>query len=72
VREVARALDGLSADELLESYDPAAMRAARLYCAPDERHEDDRAKDLRHYHEELVAFYREAARQGQGVIAWLP
>jgi hypothetical protein len=71
VNEVAQALRALSADELFEDYDPAAMRDAKLYSAPDPSEDAAEEKRLRDYYEEMVDYYTWADQQGYGIITCL-
>jgi hypothetical protein len=61
----------LPAEELFEAYDPASMRAAQLYCAPDESRDVSEEKSLRGYYERMVRFYESVAESGHGVLTWL-
>jgi hypothetical protein len=61
----------LPTDELFDAYDPAAMRAAKLYCAPDESQDASKCESLREYYERMVRFYGGVAEAGFGVLTWL-
>lgn len=71
VRTLAEALRQLPPDQLFEAYDPDAMRAAELYCAPDEGDDEGGETTLREHYEELRGFYDWAAKEGFGVMIWL-
>ena len=71
VRILVSELRLLPAEELFEAYDPASMRAAKLYCAPDESQDASEEKSLRKYYERLVGFYESVAESGHGVLTWL-
>jgi hypothetical protein len=71
VQQLVRELRRLPADELFKKYNPAAMRAAKLYCAPREDEDVSEEKYLREYYEQMVSFYQDAAEAGDGVLTWL-
>jgi hypothetical protein len=71
VRQLVSELRLLPAEELFEAYDPASMRAAKLYGARDESQDASEEKSLRKYYEQLVRFYESVAESGHGVLTWL-
>lgn len=72
VKSIASALEKLTIEEFQKAFKPAEMTAAEIY--PDVIWERDGQEALDYvleYFEELVAFYRDAAARGDGVVLWL-
>ena len=73
VRQIAAALDGISADHLRSRFDPQAMMAAFIYPAIWDRDpaEDDALEYLTSFWEPLKEFVTSAARDGSGLLVYL-
>lgn len=70
VREVADALDGIPAYELLERFDEGAMKDAEIYPGGWSDSEEERDYLSSHYLA-LVAFFRRASQAGEAMILYL-
>jgi hypothetical protein len=69
VREVADALEKISTEELMSRFDPEAFNEAKVYPNPRPGGWDsDQLESLEYYYPKLVAFFREAAREGDVVL----
>lgn len=72
VAEVSRALEKISVDELHRRYDPAKMEKAEIYPSGIWEDEGEEAFDyLKPYFEQLVAFYKECAKNGNPLLQFL-
>ena len=70
VREVAKALGAISADQLLQAYDPAALNQAEIY---PEGWSDDEPEEpyIAEHYKALVDFFKHAAEAGDAMILYL-
>ena len=68
VKEVATALSALTHEELHGRFDPAKFAAADIYPAVWDESREELFSELMMYFDELVGFYREAARCGNAVL----
>lgn len=70
VKEVDRALDGLSRDALAARFDPQAFEQAEIYSFSAEDAQDE-LEGLLGYYDEVRQFYKLAASEGKAVITYL-
>jgi len=67
VREVAQALAGITSDDFVRRFDPQKIRRASVYALDN----DATADYCVQYFEKLVAYYRDAAAQGNAMLLYL-
>ncbi len=65
VREVAAALSDLKIEQLAQRFD--AISSANIYACPDE----DEFEDVRHYFQQIVRYYADAAARGNAMVLWV-
>lgn len=72
VNVIANALEKLTIEEFKKAFKPAEMTAAEIYPEVIWERDGQEALDyVLEYFEELVVFYRDAAKRGDGVALWL-
>ncbi|MFZ6749027.1 YfbM family protein [Undibacterium sp. Ren11W] len=72
VREIANALSQIDGDTFKSRYEPKKMQDADIYLADMCVRDGDDAFDyLLQNYIGLVGFYQDAAKRGDGVVAWL-
>jgi hypothetical protein len=73
VRQVANALLGADRGRMRKRFTPAKLARHEIYSTHDVTPENEEAEWARVMEglDELVAFYRDAAREGQAVVVWI-
>jgi hypothetical protein len=65
VSDISNALDDLSFEDRLATFDERLATSRGIYCPNHPRDE------LRHWFEQLRSFYRHAATQGSALLLWI-
>lgn len=71
VQAIAAALSGITDGAFAAKFDPVAMEAEEIYPQIWERDGSEALGYLQEFFPSVVAFYAEAAKQGNAVVLWL-
>lgn len=71
VKSIAQALADASTEDLAKRYSPKALTAADIYPGIWEQEGDEAFDYLAGYYEDMVDFYKAAAKRGDAVLLYL-